>query len=116
MTVMHYALIQWRVRKIAVYRRLQRGGRRPVVRRGGLDLPLDLQFARCLPHRTGVMHSLVWCLRADLAAMLVHTVINKTFMILAMQGIGSAGRHPQNVLRAASRSTTTWPSCASARW
>jgi diguanylate cyclase (GGDEF)-like protein len=85
MTVMHYSFLQWRVRKIAVFKRAYSAAE-VGLSFAAAGLTFRWIYHSLIPAQPGdVIHSLVWC-AALIVAVLVHTVINKTFMMLALRG------------------------------
>jgi diguanylate cyclase (GGDEF)-like protein len=85
MTIIHYSFLQWRVRKIALYKRAYSAA---VVGLSFAAAGLTFRWiyhSRVPEQPTSVIHGLVWCV-ALITAVLVHTVINKTFMMLALRG------------------------------
>jgi diguanylate cyclase (GGDEF)-like protein len=85
MTALYYPLLQWRVRKTALYKRSYSAAvaglafvAAGMVFRwiGGTSLPIG---------RHGVIHGLVWCLSL-VAAVLVYSIVNKSFIIVAIKG------------------------------
>jgi diguanylate cyclase (GGDEF)-like protein len=85
MTVSYYAILQWRVRQIAIYKRAYSAANVGLsfVAAG---LVFHWMWAAVRPLApTGVGHSLAWCL-VLIAAILVYSAINKAFMIVAIRG------------------------------
>ena len=85
MTVIHYSLLQWRVRKIAVFKRSYSAAE-VGLSFAAAGVTFRWIYHTVIPDRPAtVIHGLVWCL-ALIIAVLVHTAINKTFMMLALRG------------------------------
>src|ERR1700727_1550225 len=85
MTVMHYSFLQWRGRENAVFKRAYSAAE-VGLSFAAAGLTFRWIYHSVIPAQPGdVIHSLVWCL-ALIMAVLVHTVINKTFMMLALRG------------------------------
>jgi diguanylate cyclase (GGDEF)-like protein len=84
-TVIHYALLQWRVRQIAIYKRSYSAA---IV---GLSFAAAGVTFRWIYHgalpatASETVHGLTWCL-ALIIAVLVHTVVNKSLMMIALKG------------------------------
>jgi len=85
LTAIHFALLQWRIRKIGLYKRAYSSA---VI---GLSFAAAGLMFRWVyssavpPHPDRLVHGLVWCC-ALLAAVLTHTFVNKTGIMLAMRG------------------------------
>jgi diguanylate cyclase (GGDEF)-like protein len=85
MTALYYPLLQWRVRKTAIYKRAYSAAiaglafvAAGMVFRWMRELPLPTR-----PHDT--VSGLIWCLGL-IAAVLVYSVVNKAFIIIAIKG------------------------------
>ena len=84
-TVIHYSLLQWRVRRIGVYKRAYSASQ------AGLSFAAAGVTFRWIydslapAQASGIAHGLVWCL-ALIAAVLVHMTINKAFMMVVLRG------------------------------
>src|SRR6201994_4215465 len=84
-TVVHYSLLQWRVRKIGIYKRAYSAAQ------AGLSFAAAGVMFRWVydsvaPARpTGIEHGLIWCC-ALIVAVLVHMTINKAFMMVVLRG------------------------------
>ncbi len=84
-TIVHYSLLQWRVRKIGVYKRAYSAAQ------SGLSFAAAGVMFRFIydsvaPVRpSGIVHGLVWC-GALVVAVLVHMTINKAFMMIVLRG------------------------------
>jgi diguanylate cyclase (GGDEF)-like protein len=83
-TIVQYALIQWRIRRAPLYRRSY------TAAAAGLSFVLAGVVFRSLSHLTiagsaATARDLVWCLAVMIAA-LVHVVLIKGFMIAAIKG------------------------------
>jgi diguanylate cyclase (GGDEF)-like protein len=85
LTVMHYALTQWRVAKTSLYRRWYSAA---VV---GLSYAVAgilfrwIRFSALPSSPNSVMHGLAWCV-ALLSAIVVQGAMNKSFVIVAIRG------------------------------
>ena len=85
MTALYYPLLQWRVRKTALYKRSYSAAvaglafvAAGMVFRWMREVPLPIG-----PH--GAISGLVWCLSL-IGAVLVYSIINKSFIIVAIKG------------------------------
>ena len=85
MTALYYPLLQWRVRKTALYKRAYSAAvaglafvAAGIVFRWMGEVPLPIG-----PH--GPIRGLVWCLSL-VVAVLVYSLVNKSFMIVAIKG------------------------------
>jgi diguanylate cyclase (GGDEF)-like protein len=84
-TIVQYALIQWRIRRAPLYRRSY------TAASAGLSFALAGLVFRSVSHLTiagnagSIAHDVVWCLAAIIAAT-VHVLVIKVFMIAAIKG------------------------------
>jgi diguanylate cyclase (GGDEF)-like protein len=85
MTIIHYGFLQWRVRRIALYKRAYSAAE-VGLSFAAAGLTFRWIYASVLPSQPSAMiHGLVWCL-ALIVAVLVHMAINKAFMMMALRG------------------------------
>ena len=84
MTIIHYALLQWRVRRIALYKRSYSAA---IVGLSFAAAGVTFRwiYHGALPVTGETMRGLAWCL-ALIIALLAHTVVNKSLMMIALKG------------------------------
>ncbi len=84
MTIIHYGFLQWRVRRIALYKRTYSAAE-VGLSFAAAGLTFRWIYASVLPSQPSAVHGLVWCL-ALIVAVLVYMAINKAFMMMALRG------------------------------
>jgi diguanylate cyclase (GGDEF)-like protein len=85
LTVIHYALTQWRVVETNLYRRWYSAAVVGLSYAAAGILFRWIRFSALPSAPTSVMHGLAWCV-ALIAAIVVQAAMNKTFVIVAIRG------------------------------